>query len=889
MRILTLFITLCLAVQASAQTTVKKVVLQAFWWDYYNSNYHLDWANYLADLAPRLKAMGIDAVWIPPASKNESPAYVGYAPFDHYDLGDKYQKGSTFTRMGTKDEYLRMVAMLHANGIEVIQDVVLNHVNGAGSGSGAGGQDPNSYSMASNSGYKNFRYVSYAKPATAETQANYWARNGRWPKNYTNFYPNQYNNCTTGDICSAWFGPDISYESTAYGVSSNIVGYNPSQSSNYMRNEGRNWMMWMKKQSGVDGFRWDAVKHFPSYVQQDFSYNVKYNLPAWAQGNETMFNVGEYVGSKSELDNYVNEIAAYSGEKMMGTFDFGLRGFDAAGGLYGLVYGMGNFDMASLPAAQQNELVQYYANTNTYVHRTVPFVNNHDTFRPQLSGTGNYSGWNTSSELSPHIEPNEPRMSTAYAVIFAMDGNPQIFFEDLFDIGYSGNRWSHNPKLNSTLPVRDDLVNLIWCHQALDFKSGAYQVPHASADYLIVSRAGKALIGITDSWSTWQNQWVYTGFAAGTVLKDYSGANGSATVTVDANGWAPINTPPCDPSLNVAGRHGYSVWAPVGKDGLVYTPSRPALTVQEWEMADDLGDKHSSSLVQGGAIPASSTNFRTAGKIYVEQGKVVTYNLYPANAAKALYIGLYNASGTLLSSKNGLGTLTNTYTPNFTGWITIKVRNNVSSNPSQKCWVNVAYTAPQSVPVLNSMQATNEAAVWSGNGGDSFWNNADNWEEGVLPSPDRTVVISANAFPQPMVNGLVEVETLIIEEGAHLFVHGQLDVTNEANLSGEVSGMGAMTVQGQSRPLSSMQESRWSIFPNPADSEVQLVPQGHWSVDGLVQLQLLTSDGRLLQCYSGQLAIVNEALNREFAQLASGIYCIRIIANDTQMVRVVKE
>ncbi len=112
MRILTFVFVLIFSVNVTAQTTVKKVVLQAFWWDYYNSNYHEDWANYLADLAPRLKAMGIDAVWIPPASKNEGPGSVGYAPFDHYDLGDKYQKGNTHTRLGTKDEYLRMVAIL---------------------------------------------------------------------------------------------------------------------------------------------------------------------------------------------------------------------------------------------------------------------------------------------------------------------------------------------------------------------------------------------------------------------------------------------------------------------------------------------------------------------------------------------------------------------------------------------------------------------------------------------------------------------------------------------------------------------------------------------------------------------------------------------------------
>ena len=111
-----------------------KVVLQGFWWNYWNNNYPNDWATYLADLAPRLRAMGIDAVWIPPTVKNQNATgSVGYAPFDHYDLGDKFQCGSTPTRFGDKDAYLRMVAVLHANGIEVIQDMVWNHLNGAGS------------------------------------------------------------------------------------------------------------------------------------------------------------------------------------------------------------------------------------------------------------------------------------------------------------------------------------------------------------------------------------------------------------------------------------------------------------------------------------------------------------------------------------------------------------------------------------------------------------------------------------------------------------------------------------------------------------------------------------------------------------------------------------
>jgi alpha-amylase len=872
-----------------SQTTVKKVLLQGFWWDYRHNSYNNSWANYLTELAPRLKAMGIDAVWIPPASKNENPNYVGYSPFDHYDLGDKYQKGSTRTNLGTKDELLRMIAVMHANGIEVIQDVVLNHVNSAGSGNGAGGQDPNSYSMATNSGYKNFRYVSYATPASAETQTNYWNRTGRWPKNFTNFYPNASNNCTTGDICSAWFGPDISYESTAFGPSSNVVGFNPSESSNYMRNEARNWIMWMKKQTGVDGLRWDAVKHFPTYVQEDLSYNVKYVLPTWSRGGNAMMNIGEWVGSKNELDNYVNTLAAPSGEKMMGTFDFNLRAFDTSGGLYGMVYGMGNFNMASLPGAQQNERVAFYSTTNTYVHRTVSFVNNHDTFRPQLSSTGNYTGWNTGSELSAHIEPSEPRLSAAYAVLMAMDGNPQIFFEDLFDIGYNGNRYNHDPKSATSLPVRSDLQNLLWCHQVLDFKSGAYQVPFSNADYLIISRAGKAIIGITDNWDTWQNQWIYTGFPAGTVLKDYSGANGTATVTVDANGWAPINTPPVNPTLNIAGRRGYSVWAPVGKDATVYTPTRGVTTTQEWEMANDLGDSHASSLGQGGALPASSTNFRTAGKIYAEAGKPITFILYPEQASRSLFIGLYSSAGTQLLTRSGTGTLTGNYTPTATGWYTIKVKNNVSSNPSQKCWVNVTYTAPAVVTNAMGTPALNTSSVWSGNGGDSDWHNPNNWEEGMVPVKGASVVVPGYVFPQPALVDGASLNELTIEEGAHVFVHGRLEVSSLQS-EGEITGQGTLKVGDEEEQLlGDKTMADFNVIPNPFTETSQLVVNGYVDPSERIQARMMSADGKLIFDVYGTMIQINEVMQSTLGQETSGMYFMSVFANGGQRtIKVVK-
>jgi alpha-amylase len=246
--------------------------------------------------------MGIDAIWIPPTIKNSGTNSVGYSPFDHYDLGEKYQKNSIKTRMGDKDELLRMMAVMKANGIDVIQDIVLNHVTNAGSSLGQGGQDPAAIDDGQTNRYKNFRYTCYKTPGINEAATNYLSREGRFPKNWQNFYPNNNNACCTNDINSPFWGPDVSYESNAFGLSSNAI-YNPAQGTDYMRNGMRNWLIWYKKQMGWDGVRIDAVKHFPAYATEDFLWNLQ-NSALWASGGNDMYAVGEYVGNMGEIDNW---------------------------------------------------------------------------------------------------------------------------------------------------------------------------------------------------------------------------------------------------------------------------------------------------------------------------------------------------------------------------------------------------------------------------------------------------------------------------------------------------------------------------------------------------------------------------------------------------------
>jgi len=168
-----------------------KVVLQAFWWDLENQNYPQNWYTYLAKLAPRLRELGFDGIWIPSPAKGASGGFsMGYDPFDQYDLSDKEQRQTLATKFGTKDQLLRLIAVAHANGLEVYPDIVINHMKG-------GAEDPH----ARGNRFKRFQYQGFAGPTA-----------GRWGKSHNDFHPNHGHECTAGEICGELFGgPDVCY------------------------------------------------------------------------------------------------------------------------------------------------------------------------------------------------------------------------------------------------------------------------------------------------------------------------------------------------------------------------------------------------------------------------------------------------------------------------------------------------------------------------------------------------------------------------------------------------------------------------------------------------------------------------------------------------------
>jgi alpha-amylase len=348
-----------------------KAVLEMFWWNCWNGNYPFDWYTYLAKLAPRVAALGFDGIWTPPPCKDiDAHNNMGYTPYDYYDIGQKNQKGAVGTRFGTQDSFLRLVAVAHANGLEVYPDIVLDHC-------GSGDPDPSSPFKDAEHNYTSFHTAGFAG-----------AGSGRWPRNWLDFHYNPAHWHGWGDWIPSPdddFGPDFCYQGRC-SDSGNADGNCAARSN------ARAWFTWFLRQTGVDGFRFDDVKGFPPEVAEDLLYN--------AMGDRLdYFCVGEYLpdDSAAELDNWANATL-----NRCGTFDYTFR--DA---LADLVSTGGFYDVGNLPSLQQQ---------NRF--KTVPFVNNHD----------NYDG-----RIDAYIDPDDPRTRLAYAVAITVDGSPQFFYADLFE------------------------------------------------------------------------------------------------------------------------------------------------------------------------------------------------------------------------------------------------------------------------------------------------------------------------------------------------------------------------------------------------------------------------------------------------------------------------
>lgn len=257
----------------------------------------------LKEDAAHLHDIGITAVWIPPVFKGVTHNDEGYGIYDLYDLGEFDQKGGIRTKYGTKQELLDAIEELHKYGIQVYADVVLNH---------KGGADETERFMAVEVA-EDDRNKEISEPYEIEgwTKFTFPGRQGKYSDfiwNYHHFSGIDYDQINDkksifriAEDGKSW--ADDSAVANEFGNYDYLMFADIDYDNADVVNEVKNWASWFIKETGVDGFRLDAVKHIHADFINDLVCGIREEF------GEDFFVVAEYWDQKyGNLKEYLNTL-----------------------------------------------------------------------------------------------------------------------------------------------------------------------------------------------------------------------------------------------------------------------------------------------------------------------------------------------------------------------------------------------------------------------------------------------------------------------------------------------------------------------------------------------------------------------------------------------------
>lgn len=370
------------------------VIMQYFEWYLPDDGQH--W-NRLKEDAQHLKDLGINQVWMPPAFKATGTNDVGYGVYDLYDLGEFDQNGSIRTKYGTKEEYIAAINALKEQGIKPIADIVLNHK--------ANGDEKEAFMVLKMD--PNNRQQPLSEPYEIEAWTHFYfpGRN----KQYSDFEWHWYH----------FTGTDYDARHNETGIYM-ILGDNKgwangelvdTEKGNFdylmftdidfrhpdVQNHLYQWANWFIQETGVQGFRLDAIKHIDSHFMKTFIEHV------YANTDDQFFIFGEYWNP----DITAKEVYLAQTDYKVDLVDVGLHM---------------NFHLASKNGNHFNLttiLNDTLMEENPF--EAVTFVENHDTQKGQA----------LQSYVEDWFKPS------AYAIILLMqNGQPCLFYGDYYGVNH---------------------------------------------------------------------------------------------------------------------------------------------------------------------------------------------------------------------------------------------------------------------------------------------------------------------------------------------------------------------------------------------------------------------------------------------------------------------
>ena len=384
--------------------------------------------------------LGVNTLWITVPMQNPNNKEIGadgkyYSGYHGYWPSDLEK---TEERFGTMAELKAVVDAAHAKDIKVIIDYAMNHVH---------------------------------KSAAAYTDNPGW------------FWPNSNGsggNCVCGEGCG-WDGDQ--------GKRCWFRDYLPD--FNFQNAEARKFSvdnaLWWIDQTGVDGFRLDAVKHIEDSWLLDLRARVAAEVEASTQ--QHFYMVGEtFTGDKGLIKYYVKPTM------LDGQFDFPLRVALARTVL--------------MRKAPMSELSDFLGGNDNYYGSGVmsTFIGNHDMPRPIhfAQDTPVWSNeWDDGKNLAWNNKPGLPggnsafeRLANAFTVLFTSKGIPLVYYGDEIGLPGAGDpdnrrfmQWSgYSAGQNLLLDRLKKLTKIRADHKAL--RQGTRTVLGVTNDTLAYKMAG---------------------------------------------------------------------------------------------------------------------------------------------------------------------------------------------------------------------------------------------------------------------------------------------------------------------------------------------------------------------------------------------------------------
>lgn len=252
----------------------------------------------LSEKAADLSAAGFTALWLPPAYKgNAGGMDVGYSVYDMYDLGEFDQKGSIRTKYGTRGELLEAVAKCKETGLHLYWDLVLNHR--------MGGDETEEFIATPYSNDNRHEQVGEPRTIKAYTHFTFPGRQGKYSEMEWHWYHFtavdwDANQPDSEDILlfeGKTFDEEVDLEKGSYDY---LMGCDVDVKHPEVQAEVKRWGEWYVDTVGLDGVRFDAVKHVEAGFFPDWLNHVR------AYAKRPVFAVGEYWSYEVEaLDHFL--------------------------------------------------------------------------------------------------------------------------------------------------------------------------------------------------------------------------------------------------------------------------------------------------------------------------------------------------------------------------------------------------------------------------------------------------------------------------------------------------------------------------------------------------------------------------------------------------------